>query len=49
MVIHLFHYAQGEEKMASHDVLQKKFTTIAKDVGFHVLQKQTHVLSPTVL
>jgi hypothetical protein len=30
--------------MTSHDVVQNVFAAIAKNAGFHVSQKQTHVL-----
>jgi hypothetical protein len=32
-----------------HDVVRNVFTAIVRDMGFHVLQKQTHVLSPLTL
>jgi len=35
--------------MASHDAMQDDFVSITKDVIFHVLREQTHVLpSPTL-
>jgi len=46
MGIHLFHCVHGGEKMASHDVVWILFVTIIRNVGFHVSQKQTHVLPP---
>jgi hypothetical protein len=49
MGIHLFHCVHGEEKITSHDVMQDIFVAIAKDAGFHVSQKQTHVLSSSAL
>jgi hypothetical protein len=30
--------------MVTHDVVLNSFTAIAKDVKFHVLHEQTHVL-----
>jgi hypothetical protein len=47
MGIHLFRYTHGGEMTISHDVVRDAFAFIAKDVKFHVLQKQTHVLSTT--
>jgi hypothetical protein len=44
MEIHFLHYAHGGERMALHDVMRNVFPAIAKNVGFHVSQKQTHVL-----
>jgi hypothetical protein len=35
--------------MASHDVVQNVFTTITRDVGFHVSQEQIHILPPLTL
>jgi hypothetical protein len=35
--------------MATHDVIQDSFTSIAKDVMLHVLCEQTHVLSMSFL
>jgi len=49
MGIHFLCHAHGEEKMTLHDVVQDTFTTIVKDVGFQILQKQTHVLLPPTL
>ncbi len=49
MGIHLFRCAHGEEKMASHDVVQIVFVTIVKIAGFHVSQKKIHVISPLAL
>jgi hypothetical protein len=46
MGIHLLYCEHGGERMTSHDVVQNVFTTIARNVGFHVSQKQTHVLPP---
>jgi hypothetical protein len=45
MGIHLLRCIHSGEKIASHDVVQDVFAFIAKDVKFHVLQKQTHVFS----
>jgi hypothetical protein len=42
--IHLFHYAHGGKCTATHDAIQDSFTSIARNVGFHVLHKQMHVL-----
>jgi hypothetical protein len=51
MGIHFLHCAQGGERMVSHDIVQDAFASmrdafasIAKDMGFHVLHKQTHIL-----
>jgi len=44
MRIHFFHCAHGGERIVSHDVMQDAFASIAKDVGFHVLHEQTHIL-----
>jgi len=49
MGIHFLCHTHGEEKMTSHDVVQNIFITIAKDAGFQVLWKQTHVLLPPTL
>jgi hypothetical protein len=35
----------GGDCIATHDVVQDSLASIAKDVGFHVSCKQTHVLS----
>jgi hypothetical protein len=43
--IHLFHYAHGGNRIASHDIVQDGFASIVKDVGFHVLQEQIHIFS----
>jgi len=32
--------------MTLHDVVQDVFTAIARNVRFHILQEQTHVLPP---
>jgi len=47
--IHLFHCVHGGECITTHDVVQDSFISIAKDVGFHVLHEQTHVLSMSFL
>jgi len=39
----------GGGQMASHDVVQDAFTSIMRDVGFHVSHEQTHVLPPPSL
>jgi hypothetical protein len=44
MGMHLFHYTHGGERTISHDVVQDAFVAIARNVGFHVSQEQTHVL-----
>jgi len=41
--IHLFHYSHGEEHTTTHDVIWDSFTSVARDVKFHVLCKQIHV------
>ncbi len=35
----------GEDCIVTHDVVQDSLASIAKDVGFHVLRKQSHVFS----
>ncbi len=47
--IHLLCYTHGDKRMASHDVVQNVFTTITRDVGFHVSQEQIHILPPLTL
>jgi hypothetical protein len=49
MGIHFLHCVHGGERMASHDVVQDVFAAIARDVRFHILQKQTHVFPPVAL
>ncbi len=49
MQIHLFRYAHGGEKTTSHDVIWDAFASITRDVGFHVLWEQTHILPPPYL
>jgi len=44
MGIHLLHYVHGGERVISHDVIWDVFASIVKNVRFHILQKQTHVL-----
>jgi hypothetical protein len=44
MGIHLLHSTHGGERTTSHDAIQNVFVPIVKDVRFHVLQEQTHVL-----
>jgi hypothetical protein len=41
--IHLLCCAHGGERTATHDAFQNSFTSIVRDVEFHVLRKQTHV------
>jgi hypothetical protein len=48
MCIHLLYYVHGNERMGTHDVVCNTFVTIARDVGFHVGQKQLHVLPLTM-
>ncbi len=36
--------AYGGEKTTSHDVVRDAFASNSKDVRFHVLHEQTHVL-----
>jgi hypothetical protein len=43
--IHLLCCVHGGKHMATNDAIQNSFTSIVKDVGFHVLYKQTHLLS----
>jgi hypothetical protein len=42
--IHLFRCVHWGKHTATHDAIQDFSTSIARDVGFHVLHKQTHVL-----
>jgi hypothetical protein len=44
MGIHFFHCTHGGEKMVSNEVVQDAFASITRDVGFHVLHEQTHIL-----
>jgi hypothetical protein len=46
MGIHLLCCTHGGERTTSHDVVRDSFVSIAKDMTFHVLQEQTHILSP---
>jgi hypothetical protein len=45
MGIHLFRYIHGGERMVSHDAMWDAFTSIVKDVCFHV----AHILLPPTL
>jgi len=49
MGIHLFHYAHGGKRIASHDVVQDAFMSIVRNMAFHVLREQTHIFPPTSL
>ncbi len=42
MGIHLLCCARGNECTGTHDVIRDTFGTIARDVGFHMRQKQLH-------
>jgi hypothetical protein len=42
--IHLLHCDHGGKCIATHDAVWNYFTSIIRDVGFHVLHQQTHVL-----
>jgi hypothetical protein len=42
--INLLHSVHGGKHMTTHDAVQNSFTSIIKDVRFHVLCEQTHVL-----
>jgi hypothetical protein len=47
---HLLICSHGGEWIASHDVVQNAFVSIAKDIRFHVSHEQTHVLpSPSLV
>jgi hypothetical protein len=46
MGIHIFRCTHGGESMALHVVVRDVFMVIAKDGGFQISQKQTHVLPP---
>jgi hypothetical protein len=43
--IHVFHYVHGANCTTTHDVVWDSFTSIVRDVEFHVLHEQTHVFS----
>jgi len=45
IAIHLFHCVHGGEHTTTHDVIRNFFASIARDVGLHVMRKQTHVHS----
>jgi hypothetical protein len=38
--IHIFHCAHGAKRTTIHDVVWNSFTSIVRDVGFHVLREQ---------
>ncbi len=44
MGIHLFHCVHGGVRMVSHDAMWDAFTSIMKDICFHVACEQTHIL-----
>jgi len=44
MGIHLFCCTHGGEKMTSHNIIWHAFVSIMKDVGFHGVHEQTHIL-----
>jgi hypothetical protein len=47
--IHLLHYTYDGERITSYDAIRNVFASIVRDVGFHVLQEQTHIfLSPSL-
>ncbi len=47
---HLLLCSHGGEWIASHDLVQNAFVSIAKDIRFHVSHEQTHVLpSPSLV
>jgi hypothetical protein len=45
MGIHLLRCVHGNERIGTHDAIHDTFVAIARDAGFHVGQKQLHVLS----
>jgi hypothetical protein len=47
MGVHLLHYAHDNEYTSTRDVIRNTFVAIARDVGFHVAQKQLHTFSST--
>jgi len=47
--IHIFRCAHGVKRTTTHDVVWDSFTSIVKDVEFHVLHEQTHVFSMSSL
>jgi hypothetical protein len=44
MGTHLFHCSHGGEQITSHNTFRDAFAFIMKDVRFHVLHEQIHVL-----
>ncbi len=47
MGIHFLCYAQGNERIGTHDAIHDTFATIVRDVGFHMGQEQLHALLST--
>jgi hypothetical protein len=45
MGIHLLYCVHGGKRIASNDVVENVFTSIARDARFHVFQKRAHILS----
>jgi hypothetical protein len=42
MGIHLLHCVHSNKRIRTHDAIRDTFTPIARNVGFHVGQKQLH-------
>jgi hypothetical protein len=49
MTMHLFCYTHDGGENISHDVVQDVFASIMKDVKFHILHEQTHILSLSII
>jgi len=47
MGIHLLHCVHGNKHTGTHDAIRNTFVAITRDVGFHMGQKQLHVLPST--
>jgi hypothetical protein len=47
MGIHLLRCVHGNKHTRTHDVIYNTFVIIARDVGFHLKQKQLHVFIST--
>jgi hypothetical protein len=47
MGIHLLCCVHGNECTGTHDAIRNTFVAITRDVGFHMGQKQLHVLPST--
>jgi hypothetical protein len=47
MGIHLLHCVHGNERIGTHDAIHDTFVAIARNVSFHMGQKQLHALPST--